>query len=53
MGWSESREGEKKCARRTGICGGLRLGVLSVKEEDIGVGNQLRKHDKGSEIQEW
>ena len=30
MGWSELREGEKKCARRTGIRRGLRMSVVSV-----------------------
>ena len=52
MGWSDSRKGEKECARRAGIRGGLRLSVVSVKEKNIGVGNQLGKHDKGSQIQE-
>jgi hypothetical protein len=53
MGWGESRKGEKKCARRTGVRGGLCLSVVSVKEKDIGVGNQLRTDDEGSQTQEW
>ena len=50
MGWGESRKGEKKCARRTGVGRGLGLSVVSVKEKDIGVGNQLREHNKDSQI---
>ena len=30
MGWSELREGKKKCARRTGIRRGLCMSVVSV-----------------------
>ena len=30
MGWSELREGKKKCARRTGICRGLCMSVVPV-----------------------
>jgi len=52
MGRSDSRKGEKECARRTGIRGGLCLSVVSVKEKDIGMGDQLGKHGKDSQIQE-
>ena len=45
MGWGESREGEKKCARRTGVRGGLRLSVV------FGVGNQLCENNEDGQIQ--
>ena len=51
MGWGESRKGEKKCARRTGVRGGLRLSVVSVKEKDIGVGDQLCENREDGQIQ--
>ena len=50
MGWGESRKSEKKCARRTGVRGGLCLSVVSVKEKDIGVGNQLRENNEDGQI---
>ena len=50
MKWGVLHRGEKKGAKCRGKRMGSRISVVSVKEKDIVIGNQLSQHDNSSQI---